>query len=151
VPLAGGPVSTIAKSAGGSGSWIDGNAIVVSRGGNTPGLFTVPATGGALERLTTPDTALGELRHVQPKPLPAGRGVVFAMGVGEVGQQKIAVATLDGRVTRLDLTGLTPFFVAPNHLVITRPDGVVQTVPFDVDKLRVTGPPVTFSCATIRR
>ncbi len=142
-PLAGGPVRTIAASGGALGAWSANDVIVVSRGGRTPGLFTVPATGGEPKRLTTPDTALGELRHVQPKSLPGGSGVVFAVGNGQVGQQKIAVTTMDGRVTRLDLIGLSPFFVAPNHLVITRPDGVVQAVPFDVDKLRVTGPPVT--------
>src|ERR1019366_8974744 len=45
-------------------------------GGNT-GLFAVPASGGELKPLTTPDPSRQEVGHFQPQFLPDGRHYLY--------------------------------------------------------------------------
>ena len=50
-----------------------------------------------------------------------------------------AVATLDGHVTRLDLRGTNPAFIAPSSLIYVDLSGSINAAPFDSRGPRVTG------------
>ena len=55
----------------------------------------------------------------------------------------LAVLELDtGAITRLGLAGVSPHYVSTGHLVYAAEDGSVWAVPFDADRLEVTGNPV---------
>ena len=79
VPIAGGPVITLAPLTGGlrGASWGDDNTIVFATDDPATGLWRVSADGGTPTLLTTPDTAQHEEDHVFPSMLPGGHGVIF--------------------------------------------------------------------------
>jgi hypothetical protein len=58
------------------------------------GLWRVSAGGGTAERLTTPDSAAGELAHWWPQFLPDGRHVVFTNYSTPVERAKIELLDL---------------------------------------------------------
>lgn len=111
----------------------------------TGGLFAVPAGGGRLERLTVPDRAKGEGAHVWPRSLPDGRGVLFTIwsGGSSYDHSKVAVLPADGGPWRILVEGAyEPRYVPSGHLVFVR-GNTLLAVPFDLDRLAVTGPPVS--------
>src|SRR5262245_43377966 len=79
VPLAGGPVVSLCRTALPAGiSWgANGQIIFANHGGG--GLWRVADAGGTPETLTSPDPANGELSHRLPHVLPDGRAVIFTI------------------------------------------------------------------------
>ena len=140
VAMAGGPVLPLTKL-GGFATWGSKNVIVFSR--NPLGaLFALSASGGATRQITMLDSAHGEIAQAQPSFLPDGNAFLFVSYRGAGGaEQRLAVGTLDGRVTLLDLRGTNPIFVAPNWLLFAQTDGGIEAAPFDPKRWRVTGPP----------
>jgi serine/threonine-protein kinase len=52
--------------------------------------------------------------------------------------------SFDDRIVRpLGIPGVSPMYVRSGHLVFGRLDGTIAAVPFDLERLRVTGPAVT--------
>jgi serine/threonine-protein kinase len=141
VPIAGGPVSTIARSAAARhGSWGAKDLIAFSGGASKP-MMVVPAAGGEPKPFTTIDSVRGEVAQAQPWFLPSGDAVVFT-DFHRGGERTLSVATLDGHVKRLDISGTSPAFVPPNHLLFAQPDGVLRAVDFDAKTFNVSGRPV---------
>jgi serine/threonine-protein kinase len=110
------------------------------------GLARVPATGGGVpEPVTTLDTARGERRHAWPDILPNGKGVLVTVehenGFSE--QDEIAVVDLALREHRVLVRGLLGRYAQSGHLVYVRFDGALMAVPFDQEKLELTGAPVS--------
>jgi serine/threonine-protein kinase len=140
VPIAGGAVTTIARSAAARfGSWGTKDLIAFGRAGKP--LMVVSASGGEPKAFTTIDSARGEISQGQPSFLPSGDAVVYTSFSGNGGRTLVA-ATLDGHVKRLDVSGTSPAFVPPNHLLFARPDGVLRAVAFDPKTFVVSGTPV---------
>ena len=143
VSILGGPPVTLAAfptSIAGASWGGDSDQIIVGmlRGG----LFRVPAGGGEPEVLTTPDADQGEVGHYWPSVIQGREAVLFGIDVGQ-GRSELAVLALDtGEVTRLGLVGVSPHYASTGHLVYAVLDGSVRAVPFDVDRLEVTGNPV---------
>src|SRR5262249_44000665 len=79
VPLAGGPIVTICRTALPAGiSWgANGRIIFANHGGG--GLWQVADAGGTPEALTTPDPGKGELNHRLPHVLPDSSAVLFTI------------------------------------------------------------------------
>ena len=144
VSIFGGPAVTLAESESPivGASWgLDDHIIF-----GTPdrGLFRVPGGGGEPEPLTTPDSEQGDTAYTWPFIMPGREAVVFVIGPGRpLTTGQLAVLDLDtGDVTRLNLAGVSPHYVSTGHLVYAAEDGSVRAVPFDADRLDVTGNPV---------
>jgi serine/threonine-protein kinase len=110
------------------------------------GLMRVSAAGGSPEVLNKPDANQGELSYRWPEILPGGNAVVFviagAKDVGFFSEPKIAVERLDTHEKRiLPIRGTYPRYSTSGHLLFAR-EGRVFAVPFDVNRLEVTGSPV---------
>ncbi len=120
-------------------SWGDDDRIVFCRDRGT-GLMRVPASGGIPEVLTVPDRSREEYAHYLPHALPGARGVLFTikrhpwdpeprMAVLDIGSgqwQVLLENAADGR------------YAATGHLVFLR-QGTLMAVPFDADRMTITG------------
>jgi serine/threonine-protein kinase len=124
------------------GSWGNDDRIIFS--GADGSLMRVSASGGPCEPLTTPDGQ--DVRtggHRTPQILPGGRSVLFGIAVPEgAASSQIAVLDLESREYRvLDQRGTSARYVSSGHLVYAR-NSTLFAVPFDLDRLVVTGPEV---------
>ena len=117
-------------------SWgADGNIVYSTTEG---ALLRVAADGGEPEVLTTPRPGTG---HTFPALLPDGRGVLFTLS----GDDSLDVGVLDlrtGEHRTLIRGGRHGRYVAPGHVVYAAA-GTIRAVPFDLESLEVTGPPVS--------
>ena len=145
VPLSGGPAATVADEVV-NYHWGDGDVVVYSRNpGPNAGLWRVSGSGGTPERLTTPDTARREGRHVWPYVLPGAKAAVFAIRPAGGGSENdsLAVVVFAGNVvTRLGLLGSNPRYSPTGHLLFSRSDGTVWAMRFDAGNLRASEPQV---------
>jgi hypothetical protein len=134
VSAAGGSVTTVAEGAGGA-AWGPDETVVF--GGNR-GLWLVPADLGD----PTPLLPLGEgeIGHLRPRFLPDGRAVLFYVDTGVSDTRQVAVYDFAAEERRMLVTGTSPEFMPPGHLVFWR-DSALWAVPFDLDALEVSGNP----------
>ena len=120
-------------------SWGEDGMIVFA---TRSGLWRVATSGGDPERLTTPDTARGEVGHFWPEILPGGRAVLFTVIALPTDDSQIEVLSLaTGERTVLVRGGFHGRYAPSGHLLY----GVgttVRAVRFDLDRLEVTGGPV---------
>ena len=123
-----------------SASWGTNDTIVFS--GADSGLLRVPAGGGEVEPITTVSTEEGETDHRYPEMLPGGEALLFSVwsAEGRDGAQ-IAVKDLVTGDRRRLLAGYFPKYAASGHLVFVR-DTTLWAVPFDLNRLKLTGDPV---------
>jgi serine/threonine-protein kinase len=113
--------------------WLGSSAIVLS---DTAGLVRCSVTGEVSILLPAEPGAVFQFPHA----LPDGRAIIFAIE-RDSGSR---LATLDLRtktVKELELTGSDPRYVETGHLVYLAADRRVRAVPFDAQKLEVTGEP----------
>ncbi len=146
VQLVDGVVRTVAEGVNAlpvGGSWGPDDTIVIAIAGDDGGLYSVPAAGGEPRLLLAPDPDKGERQLRWPEILPRGEAIVFTILTGgaidearievlvpETGEQKLLV---DG--------GSHAHYVPTGHLVYGQV-GTLLAVPFDLDRLEVTGDPV---------
>jgi len=107
------------------------------------GLSRVAAAGGTPSRLTTLAADKGEFSHRWPDLLPGNRAVIFTVGtVGSWDDADIVAQSLTTGERRLVVHGGThPHYLQSGQLLYAR-GGTIMTVPFDAQRLTVTGPPV---------
>jgi len=124
------------------GSWgVDG--FIVFTPNPSSGLFRVAAGGGDVDTLTAPDSDAGEIGHRWPHALPSGKGVVFTIWKGSPESAQLAVLSFDdGEITPL-IGGTGARYVESGHLIYGSADASLLAVPFDQDRLEVTGSPVS--------
>jgi eukaryotic-like serine/threonine-protein kinase len=86
-----------------------------------------------------------ENTHRWPHVLPRGAGVLFnaSIAYGNYDEASIAVASLKDHQTKTLLAhaGMSPRYLPSGHLVYVTKGGLFA-VPFDVDRLEITGPAV---------
>ena len=144
VSMFGGPPVTLAESPNQifGASWGADDQIVFGTSG--AGLFRVAGGGGEPESLTTLDQEQGEGGHYWPFIIPDRQAVLFVIGTGQpLSTGQLAVLEFDtGQITPLGIAGVSPHYVSTGHLVYAAEDGSVRAVPFDADRLEVTGNPV---------
>ena len=131
------PIGTFPRGA----SWGADNTIIFAHA--STGLWRGPAGGGEPEVLTTPDAAQGETAHRWPEILPGGEAVLFTI-VKRTGIENQEIAVLDlvtGEQEVLIPGGSSPRYAPTGHIVYGV-DTTLQAVPFDLDRLEVTGNPV---------
>ena len=145
VPILGGPAVRICLTgAGGAGiagaSWGEDGTIIFGTQ-ISGGLRRVAASGGEPEELTK--LAAGQTRHAWPEILPGGRAVLFTiLGVG-IEHAEIAVLDLNtGQQKVLLRGGSYPRYSSTGHIVYGI-GGTLHAVPFDVERLEVTGTAVS--------
>ena len=146
VPLAGGaPISvSLVPPVSAGAAWGEDGGIVFTPTVNAP-LYRTPEGGGKSEPVSTLDTARGEHAHLWPQLLPEGRGILVTIVLGrdfqDYGSAQIAVLDPKSGKRTVVLEG-SPFArYAAGQIVFVR-GGSVFRAPFDLSKLRVTGPPV---------
>jgi Tol biopolymer transport system component len=141
VPVAGGPPMTIVEYPEPRGAvWGDDDVIIF---GSMSGLWRVPAEGGDAERLTELNADRGELLHSRPELLPGGRTVLFTIGAGGPEETEVAALSLETSAVTHLFRGMAPRYSETGHVVYGRPDGVLMAVPFDPERLQVTGQQVS--------
>jgi serine/threonine-protein kinase len=142
IPVTGGASLTISDELNGPPDWGLDDTIVCS---SSTGLMRVPAAGGAARPLTTINAKDGESYHTSPQILPGGQAVLFTITHGSPFQRsfdsaRIAVADLKtGAYRVLVNAGHHGRYVPTGHLVYSR-GSTLFAVPFDVKRLKVTGP-----------
>ncbi len=124
-------------------SWGADDTVVFAQ--RTGGLWRVPAAGGNAQPLTTLDATHGEFSHRLPFVLPGSRAVLFTVTYGSFAQwdaTAIAVQALaTGERKILIEGGADARYVPTGHLVYMR-TGTLMAVPFNLQRLEVTGNPV---------
>src|SRR5262249_51561534 len=142
--LAGGDAVTIAEANGDmpGACWCFADLILFSRAWSA-GLSAVPADGGAVRQITTPDTSKGERGHWRPRPMP-GRRVLFSimMAATGVNDARIAILDLATGQYRVLFPGTDPLYLRSGHILYFH-GGVWHAVPFDLESGRTTGAPMT--------
>ena len=127
------------------GSWGDGGTIVF-----TPdvgmALFKVSSAGGTPEPLTTLDKQAGNTTQRWPQFLPGEKSVLFTSGTGGVGtifdEADIDVYSMASKQqkTLIEHGGSYARYLPSGHMVYLHA-GTLFAVPFDLDRLEVTGQP----------
>jgi eukaryotic-like serine/threonine-protein kinase len=149
MPLDGGAPITIFRrdaATGNSGAtWADGDTIyfVAELPG---GLMSVPAGGGQPTEILRIETSRGERTLKYPSALPGGGAVLYTVAKAEsesFDDAHIAVfSPRTGQRKVLVEGGTHPRYSPSGHVVYAR-NGSLLAVPFDPDRLEVTGQPVT--------
>ena len=146
IPAAGGiPVTVATLSSGMRGaSWgADGTIIFGER--NTRALHRVPAAGGEPEVLLDPDSVSSAGDGAAfwfPEILPGGKAVLFTNVSVTFANTQIAVLDLESsEVTSLISQGTHPRYASTGHIVYGGGDGTLRAVPFDLERLELTGAP----------
>jgi serine/threonine-protein kinase len=107
-------------------------------------LLRVSDRGGEPKPMTKLDPQKGEFTHRWPQILPSGRAAIFTIhrATGNYDNARIGVLMLESGERRTLLEGATQArYVPTGHLVYLR-SGSLFAVPFDPERLLVTGPPV---------
>jgi serine/threonine-protein kinase len=137
------------------GEWVafesDADLRKVALGGGPPLRITGVGSdfrGGAWtpddEIIMSPTTTAGETSHRWPHALPTGKSVVFTIYDGNQEEARLAAVRLEtGETVRFELRGQRAEYATSGHLVYGTSDGSIVAVPFDPDKLEVTGSPVS--------
>jgi serine/threonine-protein kinase len=140
IPVTGGtPVLLASDNVSGSYglAWTgDGTIVHAARG--AAGLMSVSATGDS----STPLWRLDSMLALSPSALPGGHGVLFvARPLGLATSQLMAIngPADSGHLLVPDAIG--GGFVAPDLLVYSTEAGGMFAVPFDLERLKVTGKP----------
>jgi len=111
-------------------------------GASNTGLYRVPAAGGVPVLVTTPGAAYKGVRgHYAPQALSGGRGILYAsLGGGRSAHTAVYIPETD---EHRRLAEGRPLFASSEHVVYVEPgSGTLWALPFDADRLEVTGEPV---------
>ena len=140
ISVRGGPAMTLCEAPfPGGASWGTQNTIVFASGGD---LFRVPATGGASEVLTTPDSTKDERAHRWPEVLPDGKGALFSIqSTSSLEPKGIAAVSLEsGKYHTVLEYGYFPHYAQSGHLLFFE-GGTLMAAPFDLEDLETRSAP----------
>jgi eukaryotic-like serine/threonine-protein kinase len=156
--LGGGPpTSVISTGVGGPGAAFGYDGYIYFDASGVGPLRRVRETGGDAEDASVRDSAGGELQHNWPEPLPNGRGVLMVIdragpGVNVATINDIAVIDLATKKHRVLMRGVYARYTTTGHILYVTSGGVLMAVPFDQDRMELTGTPVALRDGiTVRR
>jgi len=151
VSLAGGPPIAITDSLVGVPglTWGSDGFIYYDQIGLGP-LMRVPEAGGRAESVGRVDSTRGEQQHAWPDALPNGRGVIITVsrgGPGAMGSatDEIAVLNLATGAHHALVRGIFARYARSGHLVYVTAEGALMGVPFDENRMVLTGEPVALA------
>ncbi len=121
--------------------WSSSGLIIMGTG---KGLLALPAAGGGTVQVLTPtDSAAGDLFFNQPRTVPDGETVLFAIaGAGNTPVRLGAYSSRTKEVTRFDLDVTDPLGYLDETLVYAAATGAIMAVDLDLQEGRVRGDPV---------
>src|SRR5208282_3950799 len=99
-------------------------------------LYQVPDAGGLPQPLTRFEK--GEITHRWPEFLPGGKAVIFDGGTSAPSRQIVVQSIGTGERRNLIQEGTQPRYAPSGHLVYVE-GGNLMAVPFDLQRLEVTG------------
>jgi len=145
ISVLGGPATTICDAANlRGGSWGADGTIVFAPDRNS-GICRVPAAGGEPVKLTDAGTGGGMgPTHRWPQLLPDGKTVLFTASTSSSKYTDANVVALSLETLKekeLIHGGNFARYVSTGHIVYAR-SAILMAVPFDAEKLKVTGSPV---------
>jgi serine/threonine-protein kinase len=117
-------------------TWLDDGRIIFAWPEH--GLQQVPDTGGKPFDLTVRDEQAGERDHHSPVMLPGGDTVLFTLHDNE-GFHVVAETLTTHQRTRLIDAAYDADYLPTGYLSFAR-GSTILTVPFDVNRLQITGP-----------
>ena len=147
IPVRGGAALTLADTTVPTGAWLADDTILFTRSTGAGAAWVIsriPAAGGEATLLTTPDAKERETRHAWPEPLPGSKAILFSISVGGAvfDESRIAVLSLEtGQYRTIVEQGYHARYVSTGHIVYIL-SGNLMSVPFDVNRLETTGPPI---------
>ena len=145
IPVRGGSATTICTDTDLRGAaWGDDNTIVYTPATNT-GLWRISANGGTPVVVSTLDSSAGEISHRYPDILPGSKVVLFTVKtnlITKFSDAKIAVKRLDGKEKKILIEGGSFAHYIPTGHILYGQGGSIYAVPFDADRLELTGTPV---------
>ncbi len=111
------------------------------------GIARVRPSGGEIERVYTFVVARGEIATEWPAVLPGGSGVVFRARQGGKGIEtfEIVAQKLPAGPARVLTRGVYARYARTGHLLVVTAEGKLIAIPFDPDKLELTGPPAALA------
>ena len=126
----------------GSASWGPNNSIVFFSM-MSASLTRIKDEGGPPEVLTIPDKSQAEASHRLPHWLPDGKSVLFTIfKEWRDHEPRVALLDLKTRKWRVLLEDAADArYVPSGHLIFLR-QGTLMAVPFDLQRMEITGPPV---------
>jgi len=148
VPLTGGPPSILCDVGILQGaSWGPDDTIFFSQGFAVASeLLRVSASGGTPEPVTVLDPGEEGQGQRWPEILPGGKAVLYTVWRSSFDDASIAVQSLETGGRRILVEGGTfPRYVPTGHIVFARGStlaGSLLAVPFDLERLEITGSPV---------
>jgi serine/threonine-protein kinase len=117
------------------GSWGQNENIVFSEGS---GLLQIASTGGIPQEITVLEQ--NEDSHRWMDLLPDGKAVLFTHWTGSLDTARIAVQSLESGERKVLVDGTSPRYALSGHIVFAK-SGALWAVPFDVERLELTGSP----------
>jgi serine/threonine-protein kinase len=145
IALRGGPPLTLAETTIPFGTWTADDTIIFTRTVDSVWtLFTIPAAGGTPTKLLTIDRSKQEFRYGSLEMLPGGKTLLFSIAVANTGFENahIAVLSLETGASHIVVEQGYHAHYASGYLIYLLSDSVMA-VPFDMTRLRTTGPPVS--------
>jgi tRNA A-37 threonylcarbamoyl transferase component Bud32 len=148
VPLAGGtPVAICDSCIGYSLSWGSDDTVryhtAPSSNPNSRVLMAVSARGGTPYEIASPDNSATEAFRA-PMLIPGTRTVLFSDFTGS--SSRLAALDLGTHaITRFDQSGFSPQWVTGGFVTLGSSDGSLIALPFDAERGRPSGPPVTIA------
>ncbi len=143
IPVSGGPAVTLFQAGtggGGGAAWSSDGWIYFD---TQAGLHRIPEGGGTPEPFLPLDSASAEVGHAWPEALPGGKALLLRSRRNlDPEDFDIVAVEIASRRRHVLTKGLMARYVAPGLLVYLRADGTLVAAPFDVDKLKLTGPAV---------
>ena len=124
------------------GSWGEDGTIVFAKD-TTSALLQVSSAGGTPQPLTTLDKQAGETTHRWPQVLPGGKAVLFTTSTtgGNFESGDIVVYSMaSGQRKTAHRGGFYARYLPSGHVVYMH-EGTLFAVPFDLQRLELTGQP----------
>jgi eukaryotic-like serine/threonine-protein kinase len=139
IPPRGGPSQVVANALNARGaSWGSDETILFGSGDG--GIFRVSSSGGTGTRVTELDATRQEGSHRFPQWLPNGRHFLFSVRSGLADQAGVYAASLDGKIKKLLIRGLTNALYASDYLFFMDGDTLMGQA-FDANLLELSGQP----------
>jgi serine/threonine-protein kinase len=141
VSLEGGPPLTLTDSANTTGGAWGSDGYIYAE--SDSGISRIRSTGGSMEQVFK-FSRQNEIGAEWPDVLPGARGLIFR--IRRAGQAPsdfdiMAMKLPDGEA-RVITRGVYARYATSGHLLVVTADGKLLAVPFDPDKLELTGPPL---------
>jgi serine/threonine-protein kinase len=143
ISFQGGAAVTLCDAPNGRGGSWGGDGNIVFTAGQTGPLSLVSSAGGTPQALTTLDAQAGEVTHRWPQILPGGGAVLFvaSSAQGNYRDADIVVYSIASRQRKTIHRGGFYARYAPSGHVVYAHEGTLFALPFDLQRLEVTGEP----------